>query len=78
MNAQLSEFNGFNKGSVCVQRILRESVKGFIISFSISFASNLNKNHLQEINKLEKKLSLIESVGTARSVPLFLLYIEDN
>ena len=78
MNAQLSEFNGFNKVSVSVQRILWESVKGFIRSFSISFASNLNKNHLQEINKLEKKLSLIESAGTARSIPLFLLYTEDN
>ena len=37
MNAQLSEFNGFNKGSVSVQRILWESVKGFIRSFFNEF-----------------------------------------
>lgn len=61
MNIELSEFIGFNKGSVSDPRVLWESVKGFIRSFSIRFASNLNKNCLLEIKKLEKKLLSVES-----------------
>lgn len=60
MNTQLSELIGFSEGLVSDPRVLWESVKGFIRSFSISFASNLNKKRIQEINDLENKLSHIE------------------
>lgn len=57
IKAQLSDLIGFIKVSVSEPRVYYY----FIRSFSISFASNLNKNSLQHINKLEKKLCLIES-----------------
>ncbi len=61
MNTQLTEFIGFNKGSLNDPRVLWESIKSCIRSVSISFASKLNKTRQQEINRLEKKLSTIEN-----------------
>lgn len=58
----LREFISFNKHSVEDPRILWDSVKGYIRSNCISFASNLNKTRQRRALELECELGQLEGV----------------
>lgn len=57
----LSWFIGINAGTVDDPRFLWDAIKNCIRSFSISFASQLNKFRLKEIAGLEAKLNRLEN-----------------
>lgn len=56
----LSEFVAFNEHSVEDARVLWDSVKGYIQSNCISFASNLNKIRQRRVSELERDLDQLE------------------
>lgn len=60
LEAGLSEFIAFNECSVEDARVLWDSVKGYIRSNCISFASNLNKTRQRRVSELERDLDLLE------------------
>lgn len=60
MDTELSEFIGFNKGSVSDPRVLCESVKGLIRSFSSSFTSNLNKIIYRKLTNWRRNVGVLK------------------
>lgn len=57
--SSLQEFLDFNYGSVQNVQFLWGAIKGFARSYSISFASHLNKTKLSTINLLEHKVATL-------------------
>ena len=60
LESGLAEFISFNECSVDDPRILWDSVKGYIRSNCVSFASNLNKSRQRRVLELERDLGQLE------------------